>query len=286
MELRQLKQFCIIAQSDTLTQAAEKLFISQPALSTSLKNLEIELGVSLFDRKKNAIKLNKNGEKALQYAQTVLAKADEMQDYFRQLASNRHSLRLAFCDAGPMWYLMPHFALLPEDYAVKNSRFADSENGLQLLLDGSQDIVISSQPLLHEHIISREILSDQALLSVPKHHPLATYNTLCLNDIPPYTVLQLNVKGHFLAQITAYFHRHQLELPIEYEDDFINFQQRLTYSDSLSFSSRLAQTYRNDGGKRLLIPLTDEACYIRYYVNYLHNNSKTLEKVLRVMEEA
>ena len=55
MELTQLLQFKTIAECKTMTQAAKKLHISQPALSTGLKKLEEELGVQLFERKKTIL---------------------------------------------------------------------------------------------------------------------------------------------------------------------------------------------------------------------------------------
>lgn len=61
MELTQLLQFKTIAESKTMREAAERLHISQPALSSSLKNLETELGVRLFERQKNHLILNQPG---------------------------------------------------------------------------------------------------------------------------------------------------------------------------------------------------------------------------------
>lgn len=65
MELTQLFQFKVLAESKTMTEAAERLHISQPALSSSLKRLETELGVQLFERRKNKLFLNEAGEKSL-----------------------------------------------------------------------------------------------------------------------------------------------------------------------------------------------------------------------------
>lgn len=55
MEIHQLEQFKAIAESRTMREAADKLFISQPALSQNLKKLEAELGCTLFDRAHNQL---------------------------------------------------------------------------------------------------------------------------------------------------------------------------------------------------------------------------------------
>lgn len=61
IELYELRQFVTFAETGTLSQAAEILHLSQPALSRNMKKLEDDLGITLFERKKNRIELNKNG---------------------------------------------------------------------------------------------------------------------------------------------------------------------------------------------------------------------------------
>lgn len=61
MELRQLQYFLAVAASENFTQASKELHVSQPSLSTSIKNLERELSVTLFDREGKHITLNANG---------------------------------------------------------------------------------------------------------------------------------------------------------------------------------------------------------------------------------
>ena len=62
MELQQLKYFKAVAEVGKISDAAESLFISAPALSTSISRLEKELGVQLFDRTNNKISLNIQGQ--------------------------------------------------------------------------------------------------------------------------------------------------------------------------------------------------------------------------------
>ena len=68
MELYQLIQLLAIADCGTMSSAAEKLHLSQPALSRSMQKLEEELQVSLFDRQKNKISFNANGKLAIEHA--------------------------------------------------------------------------------------------------------------------------------------------------------------------------------------------------------------------------
>ena len=61
IELYVLRQFAAFAEAGTLSEAAEVLHLSQPALSRNMKKLEEDLGVILFERKKNKLELNQNG---------------------------------------------------------------------------------------------------------------------------------------------------------------------------------------------------------------------------------
>ena len=62
IEFHQLRQFAAVAECGTLSAAAEKLYISQPALTRSMQRLERDAGVTLFDRRKSKISLNENGK--------------------------------------------------------------------------------------------------------------------------------------------------------------------------------------------------------------------------------
>ena len=62
MDLNQLHQFITVAETENITKASHKLYITQPALSRSISRLEAELEVKLFDRKSNTLILNENGQ--------------------------------------------------------------------------------------------------------------------------------------------------------------------------------------------------------------------------------
>ena len=81
LELYQLTQLIAIAECGTMSGAAGQLHLSQPALSRSMQKLEEELQVTLFDRKKNKIALNQNGELAVQQARRVVQQAQDPVSY-------------------------------------------------------------------------------------------------------------------------------------------------------------------------------------------------------------
>ena len=76
MELLQLKYFKTVAELEKISAAAEALYISAPALSTSIARLEKELGTKLFDRTNNRIRLNRQGHIFLRYVNQIFNNLD------------------------------------------------------------------------------------------------------------------------------------------------------------------------------------------------------------------
>jgi DNA-binding transcriptional LysR family regulator len=84
MELYQLRSFLAVAEEQNLTRAAEKLFTSQPAVSSQIKSLEEELGVKLFDRGTKGMKLTHAGEALQEQARRIVDAARD----FKHSADN------------------------------------------------------------------------------------------------------------------------------------------------------------------------------------------------------
>src|SRR5665811_2394619 len=84
MELFQLRYFITIAETQSFTQAAHRLHLSQPALSHQIKQLENELGARLFNRTSRRVDLTQDGRAFLPLAQNVLSKAGEAQQKMKE----------------------------------------------------------------------------------------------------------------------------------------------------------------------------------------------------------
>jgi len=82
MRLDQLKYFAEVARCHSIALASEKLFVTQPAISIAIKNLEEELNCTLFNRSKNDISLTEVGSQILQSAKKIL----EEENYIYQIA--------------------------------------------------------------------------------------------------------------------------------------------------------------------------------------------------------
>ena len=89
-----LKYILTIAEEKNMTRAAERLYISQPSLSQSLKNLEKELGVDLFERSRQGVVLTPAGEHYVEWAKQILfAEAMMKRIYRRKMSGRSNSVR-------------------------------------------------------------------------------------------------------------------------------------------------------------------------------------------------
>lgn len=88
MDINQLRAFITIAHTKNLTQAAEKLFLSQPAVSAQLKAIESDVGTALFVRTNNGMKLTRAGEVLLPEAEALLQHKHRLDDFAKTLSEH------------------------------------------------------------------------------------------------------------------------------------------------------------------------------------------------------
>ena len=83
MTLQQLKYVVTVAETGTITEAAGKLYISQPSLTNAIHELEREMQIVIFNRTNKGISLSKEGDISLGYARQVLEQAEILEDKYK-----------------------------------------------------------------------------------------------------------------------------------------------------------------------------------------------------------
>ena len=146
------------------------------------------------------------------------------------------------------------------------------------------DAVISLKKLEHSDIESLPFAKEQLLLSLPKDDKLANKTSINLHDYP-------NREFALYRSYCAYERKMQnfmdwlISLPnVTVYTDYFIFRQMLEQKNVLSFTTRLVQTYRNDGD-RIIIPLEDEGITATYWLSYTKDNQKRLKPILSWMDE-
>ena len=94
MNLNQLKHFYVVCLSGSLSEASKYLYISQPSLSSSIKALEKEFGVSLFTRRYKGMELTTEGKRLLEMCKDILSRTEQLENIMKDLGNERTKLRL------------------------------------------------------------------------------------------------------------------------------------------------------------------------------------------------
>jgi LysR family transcriptional regulator, cyn operon transcriptional activator len=186
MELRQLRYFLSVADTEHLTQSAQALFVTQSTLSHGLRQLEDELGVQLFERVGRGLKLSQSGQAFRGYAARAL----------QELESGRMELaRLAGVQTGTLALgVIPTFmdSLVPAAAAAFSARYPGVRLSVldlradlieEQLVAGQLDCGIAFHPTARGDIEAEHLFSEQLQLLVAASHPLARRRTLPLRRL-------------------------------------------------------------------------------------------------------
>ena len=134
IEMRLLEILAAFAEEGTQAAAAEKLHISQPTLSSSMKKLEEEIGAPLFERTKNRMSLNDNGLAAADYAKRILHDEQEMRAHVQEMERRRHTVSVATCTVSAMSRLSVLLAQAFPEKQLATTLCTDAEE-LQSLME-------------------------------------------------------------------------------------------------------------------------------------------------------
>ncbi len=94
MKIQQLKYFIEVCNCGTITQAADRLFVSQPSITAAIKELEQDVGVNLFMRVNKRLVLTKEGEFLLSKAERIVREIDDIKNELRAIAGDNRKIRL------------------------------------------------------------------------------------------------------------------------------------------------------------------------------------------------
>lgn len=179
MDLKQLEYILKIAEESSITKAAEKLFITQPALNQQLLKLEREFGLQLFYRSKTDFRLTPAGRVYIDYARQILDLKKEAYTIISDIAHDQRgtlSVGLTpergiqmFMEIYPAFYkLYPNVTIYPQEINVRKQQEMITHNYLDIGFITLPEHLKTSDEYL-------EILEENLLLAVNRENPLSAY---------------------------------------------------------------------------------------------------------------
>lgn len=180
MELRHLRYFVAVAEELNFSRAAERIYLSQPALSQQIRKLEEELEIALFHRTKHRVELTEAGQVLLKGARQVLVQVEQTTRAAREAGGAGSSrLRVGFPEYAnhtPVAGILQTFQGRYPHVELEQHEWFLLQHTLQLvsrLRNGALDVgflllPVDDDALAHEHVLRIEIVA-----AIPEDHPLA-----------------------------------------------------------------------------------------------------------------
>ena len=218
MELRHLRYFVSVGEEQHFGRAAERLHIAQPALSRQIKDLEKEIGCSLFERLPRGVKLSAAGKQFLTDARRILQDVDEAKRRAERIALGQAgTLRIGIATAiawhGTVVDAFREFRLRHPDVELA-LHLQLSPHQIEAVLSGRLDAGFASTPT-HSELVHYQFAADRMLLAVPKGHPLTKRERLRLRDLRnmPFIWFQRWVNPTFYEEMMQACARGGLSAP-------------------------------------------------------------------------
>jgi LysR family transcriptional regulator for metE and metH len=207
IEIRHLRTLKHLQASNSLVTAAERLHLTQSALSHQIKSLEDQMGGALFIRKTRPLRFTRIGERLLQLADEVLPQIESAGRDIARLSSGQIGrLNIAIeCHSCFAW-LMPSMDCYRERWPEIEMDLSVGFNfePIPALQRGDVDLVITSDPCEIPGILFQPLFRYQALLAMSRDHKLARKSTIHPEDLADQTLITYPIARERLDIFTQF----------------------------------------------------------------------------------
>ena len=218
MDLYQLRSFYEVVREQSFTRAADKLFLTQPAISLQIKALESELDEILLERNRRQLRLTSAGEILFVHAKVMLARLEQARDdiaALKQVLSGR--LAIGTSDTN-CTYILPR--VLAEFHARYPAVELDIRNRMSpevgnLVLNDEVEFGLATLPVKHRDLVSESLFERRDVLICPPDHALGKRRRIGLKQLAEYPFLVLERGSTSRQLLEEVFQRQGLALQVE-----------------------------------------------------------------------
>jgi LysR family transcriptional regulator, regulator for metE and metH len=192
LEIRHLRLVTAIAEAGSVTQAGNRLHLTQSALSHQLRDAEEQLGAPLFERRKGKMLLTPAGERLLQTAKTVLTELERAHSDIQKGDGDPPGLiRLSTQCYTVYYWLPPLLKLFQKKFPAVDFQLVveATDNPIKALLEGTLDVAIACTPIRNRKIVYTPLFEDELLINVAPGHRLAGRKYVEPKDLAEETVI-------------------------------------------------------------------------------------------------
>jgi LysR family transcriptional regulator, low CO2-responsive transcriptional regulator len=219
--LRQLQVFESVARHLNHSRAAAELYLSQPAVSMQLKQLEHIIGLPLFELAGKKLHLTAAGTQFLHYARSMLQLMQEMESVFDEMKGLERG-QLSISVVSTANYFMPQLlAKFIQAHPKINVSLsvANRDAVLKQLNDNVADLAIMGQPPEGADMVSQAFMQNPLVVIAAPDHPLAAHKEILPHQLAKETFLLRESGSGTRGVVERFFAGHKLPLPAHMEMD-------------------------------------------------------------------
>ncbi len=196
----ELKAFYMVARLGSITQAAKKLDLSQPTVTTQIRNLEAQYGVELFHRGGRRLTVSEEGAKLLPMVKVLLQQEADIEFFLRNCGQMQGTLRIGATAPYYILDLVRSFRTRFPQIDVSLD-IGNSQQVIEALEEYRVDLAASSQKLDDARLVRMVLGSDPLVLAVHREHALARRKSVSLEDLKGHCLL-MREPGSTTRQLT------------------------------------------------------------------------------------
>lgn len=206
MTLQQLKYVVTVADKGSINEASKSLFISQPSLSTAIKELEAELKITIFIRTNRGISISTEGAEFLGYARQVTQQAELLEEKFLSATPSKQR----FCVSTHHYLFAANaFVELIKEFGADEYEFTFRETKTSEVIDDVKNLrseigviylslfneSVIRKLLVESSLIFTELFTAKPHIFIHKEHPLSRNKTITLDELNEYPCLSFEQGG-------------------------------------------------------------------------------------------
>ncbi len=214
LTLRQLQVFNAVADKLSYTRAAETLFMSQPAVSMQVKQMEESIGLRLFEKLGKTIHLTEAGRELYQYVRTIFQELTEVEEILEAMKGVQ-SGRLRIAVASTVNYFAPRaLAGFHRRYPNISLKLeATNRRGLMNMLERNEvDLVLMGQPPENLDLDAEPFMDNPLVVIAPPDHPLATARRIELTRLAEEPFLMRESGSGTRLAMERFFREHDIPI--------------------------------------------------------------------------
>lgn len=296
MTLQQLKYVTTIANIGSISEAAKRLFVSQPSLTKAIKELEKEMGITIFDRTNKGITVSKEGERFLGYARQVLEQAALLEEQYKSQSGGKKQFSVSTQHysfaVNAFVELLKGAGIDQYDVSLRETQTYEiiddvahmkSEIGLLFYNDFNRPVL---EKLIHTNELTfTELFTAHPHIFIGKNHPLANKDVVSMDELEKYPYISFEQGDHN----SFYFSEEIFSTVVRPKHirvrDRASLFSLLLGLDGYTVSSGVIDEEVN-GENIISVPLAEEGLmYIGYITNNKMHRSRLGQEYIQALEQ-